>query len=126
MSTDFENRIQVIERINDVPVIFYTEQKLPSKKEKVLLWNYMEEVSAPNGDCYFIIDVSSAAPPNAEVRAQVKKNLRLSKVHFLHSYIIPGSNLFVKFGLKFVLASMGLGKFTVVKTKEDALSLIKK
>ena len=108
MSTDFKDRVQVIERINDIPVVFYKEQKRPNKEEKVLLWNYMEEVSTANGDCYFIIDVEGAAPPGAEVRAQIKNNLRVSKVHFLNCYVIPGSNLFVKFGLKIVMSSMGI------------------
>ena len=124
MSTDFENRIQVIDRINDIPVVFFEELKKPTLEDNILLWKYIEEISS-QGSIYFIIDASNASPPNAEIRANAKKNLNTAKNNITHSYIITRSNLFLKYGLKFILASMGLKCFTVVKTKDEAISHIK-
>lgn len=124
MSTDFRNRIQIIERINDVPVVFFKEQDKPTLEGNMLLWKYLEDISNET-PFYLIIDVSTATPPKAEIRAYIKKRLNASKKSLLHSYIIPGSNLFIKFGLKFILASMGLKCFTVVNSQEEAISQIK-
>ena len=124
MSTDFENRIQVIDRINDVPVVFFKESEKPTLEENILLWRRIEEISIES-PVYFIIDVSKASPPSAEIRAYTKKHMNTFKDNILHSYVVTGSNLFLKIGLKFILASMGLKCFSVVKTNADALSLIR-
>lgn len=124
MNTEHNSIVKVIDWKDDIPVIFFKEEDQPTLKTNIMLWNQIKQISNGKG-CYFIIDVSNAKPPNVEVRAYTKKQYESSKNYLLHSYILPGSNLFIKGLLKFILASMGLKCFTVVDTAEDALNHIK-
>ncbi len=119
MNTNPKHKIKIIGSKNEKPIIFYEEVKKPSIETSLLSWDYIREIT-DGKPFYLIIDVSQTNPPNAELRAFMKRRYAESKDEVLFSYVIIGKNWLYKAAFKFLAASVGIKCVDVVKNIDQA------
>ena len=116
---DLNNDIFFLPTKNQERIIVYIEAEIQSKEQINIYFDYLENL-ANKQPFHYIIDLSNAGFPSTEVRNQVKLRLKLL-LHLTLSYsVYVGKNILMKVAIKFVGASIGLNKFKVFNSIEDA------
>lgn len=114
---DVKKYIYIIE--SDDLVINVKETKTTTVNQVNKYFDYIEELSK-NNSFTIIIDLSDAAPPNAEIRYEIQNRFKPIK-HLIKSYkIVVGTNFLIQIAAKFTMASFGLKKYEIYSNLEKA------
>lgn len=111
--------IQVIGDNNNYLIVIYKEAPQTSVAQINLFFDYVYEVTAGR-DFHFIVDLSETNPPNAEIRNAIKSRIKPMEKNVISYNLYVGRNILLKIAVKFVGASVGLQKFNVFNSIDEA------
>jgi hypothetical protein len=113
-----EERISVYEP----GVLMYAEAPVQSEFQLDIFERRMNELG-DRGGYRLLIDLTEAKPPGATVRARLQKLFASQPLQAVA--IFTGRNFMLNIAAKFVLGGIGLKKFTVHTTQDDALKALR-
>lgn len=118
-----EDFIYIAKTHQNIPIIIYQELKSPSIESINLFFDYVEKLTNKN-KFYFIVDLSHAEPPNAEIRALLKNRYKMLEDYIITTHVYIGTNFLLKIAVKFLAASIGIHEFKISKSIPTSIELI--
>ena len=121
--TDFkilaEKRVNLVSGQNGERIIEYFEIDKASEESINVFWERVEEFVDGN-PFHFIVDLSEAEPPNADIRAAVHARYNRVSDKCVSTQAIIKNNILLKIAAKFVMSSIGIKNFRTAKNFEEA------
>jgi len=110
-----EDFISIVKTHQNIPIVLYQEIYNPSIESIDLFFDYVEHLTNKN-KFYFIVDLSLAKPPNAEIRALLKSRYKMLEENIISTHVYIGTNFLLKIAVKFLAASVGINEFKISKS----------
>ena len=81
-----EDFISIVKTHQNIPIVLYQEINNPSIESIDLFFDYVEHLTNKN-KFYFIVDLSLAKPPNAEIRALLKSRYKMLEENIISTHV---------------------------------------
>jgi len=91
-----------------------------------LVFAEMTKLSEDFTKCAYLVDVSNTSIPDAETRGYINMEFKNTLHSVKHVAFVTGKNFIINTAARFVMFQTNLESFSINKTREEALVIIKK
>ena len=109
---------------HDGNIIYFKEVPKHSVPQLQIFWERIREESKALEDYCLLIDLTESSPPPADVRQFLSEGFTELRPKLRYVGVFTGKSFLMNIAAKFVLSAALTIKFSVHKTKEEALKAI--
>ena len=120
-----EERQAILDRVYmldpEEHIIMYDEMPVQSVFHLELFRIKLKEIVNEDEEYTMLIDLRDAQRPNAAIRQQLRKLFNSFSKNIMHIAVFTGKNFLLNVAAKLVLSGFTVKKFTIHKTREEAI-----
>jgi len=107
-------------------IIVLHELPIVSQFSIELIFAKISKLATQFEKCAYLVDISSSRLPNAESRRVINNQFKDTLSNVKHVAFVSGKNFIINTAAKVVMFQTNLDSFSINKTREEAISIIKK